>query len=293
MRVTNAQIRETMLRHVSKAQNRYLQLEEQSASGRRVVRPADDPTATAMTRRLDAALSELKSFEPCSRQVNSRLETADAALGGVFEQLVRLQELAVEMTNGTVSTLDRQAASEEVEQLRDTMIGLANTKLEDEFIFGGLATDAAPFQFDGTYVGDPNVPEVEISPGVRVAAAPNGAEAFTTAGGIDVFAVAANVRDALVAGDADAVQALLDDVDQAQTQIRISRSRLGPIVSRVSAADEVRANLSLQLTAKRSDTVDVDLTETLSNLTLSSQSLEAALTVTARSLSLSLLDKIR
>lgn len=292
MRVTNAQIRESLLRRVNTAQTRYLHLEEQSASGRRVVTPADDPTATAMTRRLDAALSELKSFEPCSRQVTSRIETADAALGGVFEQLVRLQELAVSMTNGTNSTLDRQATSEEIEQLRQTMIGLANTKLEDEFIFGGLATDAAPFDAAGVFVGSATVPEVEISPGVRVAAAPNGAETFTAAGGIDVLEVAANVRDALAAGDEDALRLLLDDVDQAQTQIRIARSRLGPIISRITAADEVRANLSLQLTAKRADTIDVDLTETLSNMTLASQSLEAALTVTARSLSLSLMDKI-
>lgn len=292
MRVTNAQIRSSMLRRVNAAQTRLLKLEEQAASGRRVSDPSDDPTASAIARRLDAALSELDSFEPASRQVRSRMETADKTLGSVFEQLVRVQELTLSMANGTVTDADRAMASDEAEQIHQAMIGLANTKLGGEYLFSGMSTDVAPFLTDGTFVGDTNIPDVEISPGVRVEALPNGAEIFTAAGGVDVVQVVEDVQLALNAGDEDALRSILDNVERAQDQVRMGRARLGPIVARVDAADDIRENLAFQLKAKRGEAIDANLPETISQMTLASQSLDAALTVTAKSLSQSLLNKI-
>lgn len=292
MRVTNAQVRSSLLRRVNIAQSRLLKLEEQAASGRRVSDPSDDPTASAIARRLDAALSELESFEPASRQVRSRLETADQTLGSVFNQLIRIQELALSMANGTATDTDRVAASDEAEQIREALIGLANTKVEGEYLFSGMSSDVAPFLSDGTFVGDANIPDVEVSPGVRVEAFPNGAEIFTAAGGVDVVSVVQDVYDALSTGDEAALRSSLDNIERAQDQVRMGRSRLGPIVNRVDAADSIRESLTLQLKDKRGETIDADIPETISQLTLTSQSLEASLTVTAKALSQSLLNKI-
>ncbi len=292
MRVTNEQIRATLLRRVTLSQSRLLKLQEQAASGRRVFDPSDDPTATAMARRLDSALAELESYEPASRQVTSHLETADAVLGSTFDQLIRIQELTLNMANGSANDEDRLAAANEAEQIRMALVGLGNTKIEGEYLFGGIDSGNAPFLTDGTFVGSAIVPQVEISPGVFVDALPNGSEIFTAASGIDVLEVVEDIRDALTAGDEVALRGLLSGINQAQTQVRMGRARLGPVVNRVVAADDIRVNLTLQLTEKRGRTVDADLPETLSQLTLTSQSLDAALSVTARALSRTLLDKL-
>jgi flagellar hook-associated protein 3 FlgL len=292
MRVTSAQIRSSLLRRVNIAQSRMLKLEEQVGSGRRIVDPSDDPTASAIARRLDAALSEIDSFEPASRQVRSRLETADATLGSVFDQLIRIQELTLSMSNDTANDTDRVAAADEAEQIRMALVGLGNTKVENEYLFSGMSTDVAPFLDDGTFVGDANTPTVEISPGVRVDGFPNGAEIFTVAGGLDVMDVVESVRDALNVNDVDALRSILDNIERAQDQVRMGRARLGPIVSRVDAADTIRQNLSLQLTDKRGQTVDAQLPEAISQMTLTSQALQASISVTAKALSQSLLNKI-
>lgn len=292
MRVTNALIRDALIRRVNLAQSRRFRLEEQAASGRRVTNPADDPTATAIARRLDAAMTELDSFAPAANQVKARLETSDATLGSVFDQLIRIKELALTMSNGTASATDRAAAADEAEQIRVSIIGLANTKMEGEYLFGGMASDIPPALADGTWVGNAEIPEVEISPGVRVAAMADGVEAFTAAGGVEVFQVLQDVQDALLTNDVDALRGSLDTIEQAQTQVRMARSRLGPVVGRVDAAEEIRDNLKLQLIEKKSNAIDADLPETISQLTLATQSLEASLSVTARALSHTLLDKI-
>jgi flagellar hook-associated protein 3 FlgL len=293
MRVTDALIREAMVRRVALAQSRLFDLEEQTASGRRVVSPEDDATATAIARRLDAALADLASYDAPSRMATNRLETADGTLHLVFEELLRVQEVAMVMSNGTSSDEDRVLAADQVEEIRATIVTLGNTTHEGAYLFGGLTTDVAPFLPDGTWVGNPDVPQVEISPGVRIDAAPDGEEVFTAAGGIDVMGVVTRVRDALAAGDEDLVADLLSQVDVALEQISSARARLGPAINRIAAAGELRDNLRVQLTGQRSDEIDADLPETLSSLTLASQSLEAALTVTARSLDLTLLDKLR
>ena len=113
MRVTNAQIRATMIRRVNTAQSNLLKFEEQAATGRRVPNPADDPTATAISRRIDASLEELESFEPASRQVSSRLETADATLVSVYEQLIGILELSLYMSNVAARDAERISAVDE------------------------------------------------------------------------------------------------------------------------------------------------------------------------------------
>jgi len=249
--------------------------------------------ASAIVRRIDSALADLESYEAPARQARARLETADGVLGSVFDQLVRIQELTLSMSNGAMGDEQRVMAGVEAEEIRIAVIGLGNTKLEEKYIFGGLDTDSAPFLADGTFVGHPDVAEVEISPGVRVQAGPDGEEIFTDVGGIDVMQVLTDVRDALRAGDEVELRRLLSDVDRAQTQIRISRSRLGPTINRIGSAEDIRENLRLELIEKRSEEIDADLPETLSMMALTTQSLEAALTVTARALDHTLLNKLR
>lgn len=294
MRVTNALIQGSLRQRINLAQARLLRLEEQAASGRRVTRPDDDPTSAAIARRLDSALADLASYEPTSRQARSRLETADGVLGSVFNQLVRLREITLAMSNGSMTDEQRAMAGEEAEQIRVTAVNLANTKLEDTYLFGGLDTDTAPFLDDGTFVGSGVVPEVEISPGVTIESAPKGEEIFTAAaGGIDVMQVMEDVGDALMAGDEDRLRGLLSRIDVAEDQIRLARSALGPSINRIAAAEEIRETLRLELIERRSAEVDADLPETLSQMALSSQALEASLAVTARALSHTILDKLR
>jgi flagellar hook-associated protein 3 FlgL len=292
MRVTNALIQKTLLQRVTSAQSRLLRVEEQATSGRRVVQPEDDPAAAALARRLDASLAELESFEPASREVRSNLGAADNVLGSVFDRLVRVKEVALHGLNGAVNDENRDVMGEEIEQIRQELVDLANTKVGDDYLFGGYRPDVPPFLADGTYQGSPSVPEVDIAPGVRVAMGPNSGQVFTAAGGVDVMDVVADIRDALYAGDLTALSNELGNLDTAQSQAKLERANLGHLMNRVEGADEQRAALSLELTRKRSDAIDADIAETISNMTLTTQALEAALTVTARALSHSLLDKL-
>lgn len=293
MRVTDAQIHSIMVQRMNTSSSRLLGLEQQIASGRRVVTPADDPTAATLARRIDAQVTALDSLDTGSLQAETRLEASDSALASIYEQLICVQELAVSMCNETMASADRVAAADRAESMRQSMIDLANTEVAGEHVFGGYASDTNPFLDDGTYVGDPRVPQVELSPGVTITAGPDTETALTAAGGIDVLDVARAVRDALAADDVDALRGCLTDLEQAQEQIRVARARIGGRINRVSEADDVRAALRIRLLDQRSEAVDADLPSTISQMTLTSKALQASMTVAARSLSYTILDKIR
>ena len=79
------------------------------------------------------------------------------------------------------SNADRGALSQQIVQLM-------NTQVAGRYIFGGTKDSAPPFDASGNYVGDGNVRQIEIAPGLLQASSIRADVALKgTGGGIDVF----------------------------------------------------------------------------------------------------------
>jgi len=295
MRVTGTQSRAVLLSRIMDKQSRLLDVQEQAASGLRVTKATDDTAAAALARRLDSEMTGLLSFEATSLQAKSRLEASDSALNSIGNQLLRAKEIALQHANETVNADNRTVAAGEANEIFESLIALGNTRVGGEYIFNSLASHANPFDAAGAYVGDIRIAEVELSPGVTVQ---SGADTFSTftasvPGAVDIIPVVERLGIALAADNTAGIQTALAEIDTALQQVRNGRSSVGPLVNRVDAAEEVRDSFMLRLKEQRSGAVDADMARTLSDMTLISHSLDAALSVTARSLSLSILDKLR
>jgi flagellar hook-associated protein 3 FlgL len=70
-----------------------------------------------------------------------------------------------------VSTANQQALAEQVQSIQSQIVQLANTSYQGSYLFGGTATQSAPFTLDSTqpsgvlYSGNTGVNNVEIAPG--------------------------------------------------------------------------------------------------------------------------------
>jgi flagellin len=83
------------------------------ATGRRIGRAGDDAAGLAISQRMR---SDLRSLGQTVRNAQSGIDFADGAesrLGEVSDNLVRLRELAVQASDGTLSSDDRAALDEE------------------------------------------------------------------------------------------------------------------------------------------------------------------------------------
>jgi flagellar hook-associated protein 3 FlgL len=151
-----------------------VKLQEQLATGRRVNRPSDDPVAALRILPLRAQVRDLGLMTDNAQLARETMNVGAAALEEASGLLQRVRELAVQAGNGTKSGSDLRTIGEEVDQLLQQMLGLANTNKAGQFLFGGTRTDAAPFRMvetDGrsrvAYDGNQDAVSIEVAPGVR------------------------------------------------------------------------------------------------------------------------------
>jgi flagellar hook-associated protein 3 FlgL len=166
MRITSQMVAFQVNDGLQRAYQRVARAQEVVTSGRRINHLADDPIGA--TRAMD-----LRSFESAVAQYrrnidNTRpfLEQADSVFDDVVQRLTRAKELTVQMANDVYSPVERRAAAREVRQIFEHLLSVANTRVENRFLFGGFINGTASFAETATgvnYLGDNGEIRVQTS----------------------------------------------------------------------------------------------------------------------------------
>jgi len=129
------------------------------ATGRRINKPSDDPVGISISSRLESEVREIAMAERNAQTGISKVQTADAYLESVSNDIQRIRELSVQAVNGTLNDTDRQAIQAEVDQLAENIDStLTNASFNSKNLFDG---SAGSFQIGGVYVGvEINLPEI-------------------------------------------------------------------------------------------------------------------------------------
>lgn len=90
---------------------------ERLSSGKRINRAADDAAGLAISDKIDTQIRGLKQANRNALDGVSLIQTAEGALNEVGNMLQRMRELGVQASNGTLSTSDRRAIQDEIDQL--------------------------------------------------------------------------------------------------------------------------------------------------------------------------------
>ena len=89
------------------------------STGLRIASASDDAAGLAMSERLRAQVRSLNQAKRNAQDGISLVQTGEGALAEVGNMLLRLRELAVQSSNGTVSGADRATLDEEFQSLVD------------------------------------------------------------------------------------------------------------------------------------------------------------------------------
>ena len=196
-RVTNNTFYERAFRDFRASQVNIAQLQAQIGSGKKLIRPSDDPSATSQVLDLNDALSRIDQYSRNATLANQRLALEDSTLGGVGNLLIRVKELAIAASNGTQTDETRGAFGAEVSQRLKELIDLANVQdANGDYLFAGFQVESEPFARSASgvvYNGSEGVRELQISASRTVSTGDNGADVFMrTPGGNGRFAVSAD-----------------------------------------------------------------------------------------------------
>ena len=127
---------------------------QQLSTGKRINSAADDAAGLAISSRMT---SQIRGLDQAVRNANdgiSLLQTAEGALIEVTNMMQRMRELAVQASNGTVTSTDQSSLNLEFVQLRTEIERVANqTQWNGENVLSGTAgtssNGTAVFQVGG------------------------------------------------------------------------------------------------------------------------------------------------
>ncbi len=207
-RISTSMMFDTTLATMLARQKQLSQLQQQVATGKKTVTAKDDPVGAGAAVGLDRSLAELERFGQNANTVGNRLGMQENILALAGEDLMRINELAVQANSDTLSADDRRSIAAELRTLRDNLVSLANsTDGAGRYLFAGAADDTPPFNRGAggvAYRGDQTQRSMEIAPGTFVQDALPGSEVFvrirTGDGTIDAQMAAGNAGSAVIDG---------------------------------------------------------------------------------------------
>ena len=111
---------------------------EKLSSGYRINRAADDAAGLTISEKMRKQIRGLDQASTNAQDGVSSVQTAEGALTEVHSMLQRMNELAVQASNGTNSEDDRQAIQDEIEQLTTEIDRVAETtKFNEIYLLKG------------------------------------------------------------------------------------------------------------------------------------------------------------
>ena len=111
---------------------------EKLSSGYRINRAADDAAGLSISEKMRKQIRGLDQASTNAQDGVSAVQTAEGALTEVHSMLQRMNELAVQASNGTNSESDRQAIQDEISQLTTEIDRVAETtKFNETYLLKG------------------------------------------------------------------------------------------------------------------------------------------------------------
>ncbi len=298
MRVTNQLITRNSQFHLQANLQGMDRLREDISTGVRVRKMSDDPTAAGEVVRIGSSMRAITQFRRNIDLGLVRAQSEETVLDQLSNALTRGIELGISQASATANAQSRLMVKAEIDQLINQAIGLANTKVGDDYLFGGTRAGERPFRMpatpaDGfsalTLAGDPVDPsgsiQLEIGDGNFITPTHNGTDVFLST---DALEALRSLSTALGNNDVAAIGAATDRLNAANGQVQ---SLFGSVGARINEMEGARRNLDaveLSLKAFRADLRDTEVDAAIAELIGRQTLYQAAMGATSRILSLSL-----
>jgi flagellar hook-associated protein 3 FlgL len=279
MRVTEQMRYDSVTNNLSQLSARQAKAAQEAQTGIRVNLPSDDPAAAAQLARLAASQSQTSARRSTITSVKGDAELAESSLQQASDLLASAKELAVQGGNGTLGATERASLALQVKDLKDQLVGIANTRGSNGYLFAGSALQTTPFSDTGAFSGNDDSHVVDIGNSTPTQVNASGAKAFTVAGGRDVFADLDALYTALNSNDTTAIAATLGGIDTSRSQITNAQAGVGITINKLDASDAVLENVDLQNSKSTQELGAADPAKAYSNLTQLNNSLQQSLTV--------------
>lgn len=274
---------------VNTQRNRLETLQEQLASGKRINRPSDDPNGAEAVIKLKTSQNEIEQFERTAQTAQQKLTAADDTLNGYENLLQRVRTLVTQGLSDTATQTAKNALATEINSLRSSILNVANSNYNGEYLFGGTRQNAPPF--DQTTAAPAATPtsaqHIQLEPGTSATAVGVTAETFLSDSTSDIFT---DLTDAVAAlrgagnpvADRATLETTMSRLAIYTDLANVAHTQIGANMNAADIAEENLTTTFQSLVERVSAIEDIDFAETALNLTETQRNLEAILQVAAK-----------
>jgi flagellar hook-associated protein 3 FlgL len=294
MRITQSMMSNRMLSNLSNSYSDLNKYSEQLSSGKKITKPSDDPVVATKGMSYRTEVRDVEQYKRNLSEAQTWIDNSDSALSNATSALQRIRELAVQASNGTYEEGQRGNIAQEVDQLKEQLASIANTQINEKYIFNGSATDTAPVVIneDGSATVDFNTNAVSLtlSKGVEVKVNVDGENVF----GEKLFNDLENFSAALRSGGSDEdLDQYIGALDENINNLMNERADLGARMNRMDLVASRLDDQELSATKLMSDNEDAEMEEVIMNLTSQEAVHRAAMSAGARIIQPTLMDFLR
>ena len=235
---------------------------ERLSTGQRINSSKDDAAGLAISSRMT---SQIRGLEAGIRNANdaiSMLQTGDGALVEVTNMLQRMRELAIQASNGTTASADRDYLDAEYKNLASEIDRIAdNTQWNGRAILDGTANGSEDDSTVAFQVGANAGQTISVDFG-DITQSATAFAVFDSANAGTAFTIAAGTTGSAVT----TASAAITGIDAAITAVNNQRSTFGAAVNQLTYAVDNLSNVKVNAEAARSRILDTDYAKETSEL---------------------------
>ena len=140
MRITMQSINKNILTNLDKITSDMSRINNQISSGKQMSTISDNPVNLVTALGLRSSLTQITSYQDNLTFGDKAITTAEDALTQMKDIALRAKTLGLQQANGSVTAQNRASAAEEVHNLWEEAIAMANSSVNGKYVFGGYRT---------------------------------------------------------------------------------------------------------------------------------------------------------
>jgi flagellar hook-associated protein 3 FlgL len=296
LRVTEGSSIAGSLAGLQSSASRLASLQSQLSSGRKITKPSDDPAGTVSALEARSQLAQTNQYSANGTDGLGWLSEVDSTMSSVNLALQSARTTTLQGLNaGGNDSTAYSALAKQIDAIKSTVLGLANTSYQGRPLFGGTTAGDVAFDATGAYVGNSGTVTRTIGNNDNVAVTAVGTDVFGT-GTSSLFAILSKISTDLTANaptqQAD-LQSDLSSLDAAMSTVSTQQSFAGANYDRIETVQKTSSATALQLTTQLSGLQDVDIADMAVQVSSANIAYQAALQTTANIHQTSLLDFLK
>jgi flagellar hook-associated protein 3 FlgL len=293
MRITNNMVTSGVLAQLQQLDSQQSSLQAEVSSGLAVTQPSDNPAVFGQVIQEDGQSSQLEQFSKNAAQALNVAQSSYAGLNSLTQIYDSATQLATEGT-GTLGTGADSGYADELNQLIEQAVTVANSQYNGNYLYAGTAVDSPPFttatDSNGnvtsvSYAGNSGQAAIPLSPTSSVSPTTSGA---TNSGLADMINNMIAVRDALTNGDSTALASAATNLNNSEDVLSGAAADNGAVQLSIQSEQTQEQTNSTELTSLISSQTEADLPTTITNLDQTQLAYQAAMETASKILQLSI-----